>query len=293
MSNGATPTTPPFTPAITPSTFQSAYVHGTAPREQSRLSRLNTLINDSCIAELQLASHPVQRILDVGSGLGQLTRALARTAGSRVIGVEYSAEQVTEALRQAREAGEEHLAEFRQGAAENLPLSAAERGSFDLVHTRFVLEHVQNPLAVVKEMVSAAKPGGRIVLSDDDHDVLRVWPEIPGLAPIWAAYQRTYDRLGCDPIIGRRLVSLLHEAGATPVRNSWVWFGSCSGDGLLPAYTDNLLGVIDTAKERMIGSGMTSEAAILALVDAARAWAQRPDAAIWFAMAWAEGRRKA
>ena len=56
----------------------------------------------------------------------------------------------------------------------------------------------------------------RIILADDDHDVLRLWPEPPGLTDVWRAYQRSYDRHGNDPIVGRRLVQLLHQAGAQP-----------------------------------------------------------------------------
>ena len=122
--------------------------------------------------------------------------------------------------------------EFRQGDARQLPLRDEEWGTFDLAHTRFLLEHVADPLAVVAAaMARAVRPGGRIVLEDDDHEGLRLWPEPPRIRPtLWQAYQRSYEHLGNDPAIGRRLVSLLVDAGATPVRNSFVFFGSCAGD---------------------------------------------------------------
>jgi len=43
------------------------------------------------------------------------------------------------------------------------------------------------------------RPGGRVVLQDDDHDVFRCWPEPAGFDRSGGAFQRSYDRLGCDP----------------------------------------------------------------------------------------------
>jgi hypothetical protein len=134
------------------------------------------------------------------------------------------------------------------------------------------------------------RPGGRLLLEDDDHDVLRLWPEPPGFAPMWAAYQRSYDRLGHDPIVGRRLVQLLHEAGAAPVRNTWVFFGSCAGHPDFDAFVDNLHGVLAGALPAMAATGLPSGVVGSAL-EAIGAWRTRPDAAIWYALACAEGRR--
>lgn len=63
-------------------------------------------------------------------------------------------------------------------------------------------------------MVRAARPGGRIILEDDDHAVLRLWPEPAGFSSLWQAYIEEYKKLGYDPYMGRRLVELLHQEGA-------------------------------------------------------------------------------
>jgi len=267
------------------------YVHGTDPEEQRRLSRLNTLINDICLRAL--APRPGERFLDLGAGLGQMTRAIARAAGARVLGIERSAEQIAEAMRQAREAGEEHLLELRAGDAMSPPLAAGEWGSFDGAHARFILEHVPDPLAVVRAMVRAVRPGGRIALADDDHDILRLTPEPPGFAAVWRAYQRTYDRLGADPIVGRRLVSLLHQAGARPKRNDALFFGSCAGHPDMPAYVDNIVRILEGARAAIVAVGEVDRAGLDATVAALRDWGTRADAAIWYSMAWAEGERPA
>jgi len=269
----------------------SRYLHGTDPIEQSRLARLNDLINRRSLMELGLSGG--ERILEVGSGLGQFAREMARRAGpsGRVLGVERHPEQIRGARRAARAAGEERLVEWRRGDALRLPLRRGERGSFDLAHARFLLEHLRDPLAAVRAMVQAVRPGGRVVLEDDDHDVLRLWPEPPGFGPLWRAYIRGFDRLGNDPAVGRRLIALLHDAGALPERNTWIFFGSCSGSPDFKAYVRNAIGVVSGARSTIVGGGLLPAREFDAALAAFDAWKERPDAAFWFAIAWAEGRR--
>jgi SAM-dependent methyltransferase len=265
------------------------YIHGTDAAEQERLARMNDFVNQACLRELSL--HGGERLLDVGSGLGQFTRLLARTVGpkGRVVGVEGDPRQLGEAQRLARAAGEEGLADLRAGDAFNLPLRPEEWGQFDVAHTRFLLEHVRDPLGVVRRMVRTVRPGGRVVLADDDHDVLRLWPEPPGFRPMWEAYARTYDRLGNDPYVGRRLVALLHAAGTRPGRNTWVFFGSCAGHPTFEAVVANLLGIFAGARAQILAFDLIDAAVFDDGLRALEAWGRRPDAAFWYAIAWAEG----
>jgi SAM-dependent methyltransferase len=269
----------------------SHYIHGTEPDEQRRLSRLNELLNDACLAELRLQGG--ENILDIGSGLGQFTRAMARAAKRRVTGIERDAAQIAEALRQASAAGEQALIEFRQGDAIQLPLSRQEWGSFDLVHTRFLLEHVPDPLAIVRAMALAVRPGGRIVLADDDHAIERMWPEPEGFAALWRAYMRSYTALGNDPDIGMKLVGLLHSAGLKPVRNKWIWYGACAGEESFPDKLRNTIKIIAGARDVMLANRLIHESDLESALRELAAWGDRPDAAIWFAFSWAEGTRPA
>jgi SAM-dependent methyltransferase len=269
----------------------NCYIHGSAPAEQRRLSRLNELLNAATLRELDLQGG--ERILDVGSGLGLLTRAMAKRAGegARVVGIECDIDQIAEARRQACVCKEESLVELRQGDALSLPLRDEEWGSFDLAHTRFLLEHVSDPLGVVRAMVRSVRPGGRIVLADDDHDVLRLWPEPPGFTSLWQAYVRGYDRLGNDPYVGRRLVGLLHAAGAVPIRNNWIFFGSCAGMPTLPEIVENLQKILVGARTLILSTSHIEEDAFDQAIEALEIWSTSPDAAFWFAMCWAEGAR--
>jgi len=270
---------------------QPGYIHGTHPEEQRRLSALNDLVNTRCLECLALRGG--ERVLDVGSGLGQFTRRMAAAAGTRALGIEASGTQIAEARRLTAAAGEDTWVEFRPGDAAAPPLEPGEWGGFDVVHARFVLEHVADPLAVVRAMTRAAKPGGRIVVADDDHDVLRLWPEPAGLEDVWRAYVHTYERGGRDPYVGRKLVALLHAAGAEPRRNTWIWFGGCAGDPHFEPLVRNLLGILAGARAAIVATGRVDDAAFDAAVAATRVWAARPDAALWFAIAWAEGVRPA
>jgi len=270
---------------------ESVYIHGTAAEEQRRLSLLNdVLLNNASLREMALRGD--ERIIDFGSGLGQFTRAMARAVPrGRVVGIERNEDQLAGAYRIAAAEDEAKLVEFRRGDVLNLELPREEWGSFDVAHARFILEHVPDPLRVVKTMVRAVKPGGRIVLADDDHGLLRLWPESPGINDLWNAYIRTYDRIGNDPYVGRRLVSLLHEAGALPKRNTWIFFGGCAGMEIFDVLTANMAGVVRSARETIIGMSLFDAEAFDRVMEEYEKWARRPDAALWFSVSWAEGAR--
>jgi SAM-dependent methyltransferase len=252
----------------------SHYIHGTDPEEQERLGLV------------ELAPRLGDRVLDVGSGLGQFTHAIAGAVGpaGHVVGIERSPDQ----LAQAR-AIKPALAEFREGDAYNLPLRSGEWGSFDVIHARFLLEHLQDPSEAVRQMVRAARPGGRIVLEDDDHPILELEPEPPGFPALWTAYQRAYDRLGNDPITGRRLVSILHQAGARPSRATLISWSNCTGHEEFPVLVRNLIEVIRTSRAQVVRFSLLSAEAFDAALEEIDRWGLRPDAAFWYAVSWAEG----
>jgi SAM-dependent methyltransferase len=267
----------------------SRYVHGTEPAEQARLSLLNDLVNAPCLREARV--RPGERILDVGAGLGQLTRGLARAAGRPALAVERSAEQRGRAEALGAAAGEADLVEWRDGDALDLPLRGEEWGAFDLGHARFILEHVPAPERVVAQLARAVRPGGRVILTDDDHSLLRLHPEPPGVLPVWQAFVRSYDRNGNDPFVGRRLPALLEGAGLSPVRATWLFFGGCAGEATFPGVVENMAGNLRGAREAIAATGAVTLAEVDEAVASLGRFARRPGAALWYAFAWAEGIR--
>ncbi len=261
-----------------------------APGAQMRSSSGGSQLDLACLEQLRLQG--TEQVLDVGAGDGRFARAMARQLqpDGRLVAVEGSLDRLAAARGHAREDAEQGLVEFRQGSAPDLPLEDDERGEFDLVHARFLLEHVRDPSGVTASLIAAAHPGGRVVLVDDDHERLALWPEVPAVSALWRAYIRTHDRLGHDPFVGRRLAQLLHEGGALPTRVTVVPWASCAGCADWPDMVNDLAGVLGGARALMLAAGVASDTHVDAGLDELDRWSRRPEASLWYGLCWAEGR---
>lgn len=91
-------------------------------------------------------------ILENGCGVGMYVEHLSPFA-AQVIGLEYDFERAAEA----------HINSLHiiNAAGESVPLPS---GTFDLILSHEVIEHVQDDRAAICEMVRLLKPGGRIAL---------------------------------------------------------------------------------------------------------------------------------
>lgn len=264
------------------------YLHGTSDEEQERLALMNGLLNGPALAELELSAG--ERVLDLGAGTGLFAAEMARVVGPRglVVAVERDARQASAARANAARVGP--WLEVREGSAYEPPLAPAEWGSFDVVHARFLLEHLDHPARAVAPMVRAARPGGRIVLIDDDHSLMRFEPDPLGMRDLWDDYCALYERLGKDPWIGRKLVKLLADAGARPQRVAWIQYGGCSGQPSFPGLVENLAQVLEGVRAPLVEAGWTGERFDAALA-AFRAWGARGDAALWYPLPCAIAQR--
>lgn len=92
------------------------------------------------------------RILENGCGVGMYVEHLSPFGGT-VIGLEYDFERAKEARKNSP-----HIF---NAAGESIPLPS---GTFDLILSHEVIEHVQDDRAAIREMIRVLKPGGRIVL---------------------------------------------------------------------------------------------------------------------------------
>ena len=266
------------------------YIHGSSVTERRRLALMNELINQRCLDALELGGE--KRVLDVGSGTGQFTRMMSRqlSPGSTIVALELNPDQVQEALQLTEGDTSGCAIDFRIGDALESPLDEEELGHFDLAHTRFLLEHVQEPAAVVRAMVAAVRPGGRVVLLDDDHELMRFWPEPPGVAAAWRAYYRSYLKLNYDPFVGRKLASLLYEAGARPTRIQQLFYGACAGSDQFIGVVDNLVGVLRGARTTVLSASEISAGDYDDALSSLEKFRDLSDAAVWYVINWAEGR---
>jgi SAM-dependent methyltransferase len=96
----------------------------------------------------------VARILEEGCGVGMYVRALLPYA-DEVHGMDVEPDYLAQAVRGLPDA---HL---QLAVGEHLPYPA---GTFDLILSHEVIEHVQDDRATAAEMVRVLKPGGRAVI---------------------------------------------------------------------------------------------------------------------------------
>ena len=101
------------------------------------------------------------RVLDIGSGTGETTRAAARRAGpGSASGIDLSGRMIDLARRLAERDGLGN-AEFIHGDAQIHPFAAA---SFDLAISRTGSMFFGDPVAAFRNIAGALRPGGRMVL---------------------------------------------------------------------------------------------------------------------------------
>ena len=100
--------------------------------------------------ELLAAGH-AGRLLDVGCGTGDDTRALP----VRSVGLDASAAMIGEAARRG--------GAFVRGDAHALPFADA---TFDGCRADRTLQHLADPERALAEMVRVTRPGGRVVVVD-------------------------------------------------------------------------------------------------------------------------------
>lgn len=173
-------------------------------KRQKLLAKVLAPFMDRLLNVLQLPQD--LRCLDLGCGIGETTRRLARKLDNprEVIGVELSTDLV-EAAR-GFSSGLENRVAFEQGDVARLQFAD---NSFDFVFARYLLMHLPEPDAVLKEMLRVCKPGGVVAAVEPDFSYQRCYPDS------WA-YERMPALLGGlfpDPFIGRKLWSLFRESG--------------------------------------------------------------------------------
>jgi SAM-dependent methyltransferase len=94
------------------------------------------------------------RVLEVGTGEGQVARAVVDAGAGHMVGVDLAGAQIREAVR--RGGGPVYL----QAVADGLPFGD---GVFDAVVACLVFEHIETVDEAIAEVARVLRPGGRFV----------------------------------------------------------------------------------------------------------------------------------
>jgi ubiquinone/menaquinone biosynthesis C-methylase UbiE len=245
-----------------------AYTHG---HHESVLRSHRWRTAENSAAYLLPHLSPGVSLLDVGSGPGTITADLAAiVAPGRVVGTDASADVVAQAAADHTAPG----LSFEVGDAYALPY---EDGEFDIVHAHQVLQHVDRPVDMLRELGRVAGPDGLVAARDVDYEGVIWYPLIPALDEWLALYLATHRSVAGEPAAGRRLKAWAQEAGLADIRATaslWLfedaadraWWGGMWADRVLQsAFADSA---------RATGA---DDAQLQRISDGWRAWAVAED----------------
>lgn len=156
-------------------------------------------------------------MLDLGSGPGTITLDFARlVAPGTVVGIDASAEVVANASDRATAAGLDNVS-FQVGDAYHLDLPD---DSIDVAHAHQLLQHVGDPVAVIRELRRVVRPGGIIAFRDIVYGGAVWYPLSDGLTRWMEVYQELARTNGGEPDAGSRLKSWAQAAGLNDIRST-------------------------------------------------------------------------
>ena len=185
----------------------SKYVHGYGTPEQERLVEQaehwrHRLITDGTRLE------PGTRLLEVGTGVGAVLAVLGQEfPGLELTGVDIEPKQLEYARGHLERAGVD--ATLVEADALSLPFAVE---SFDNVWMMWFLEHVADPVAVLRVARRVLVPGGSITAIEVDYSTVRAEPTTPAIEGLFRAMVQAMAASGWSDA-GTRLPGWLRDAG--------------------------------------------------------------------------------
>lgn len=195
------------------------------------------------MTQLDMAKiEPGARVLDVGSGHGGGSHALAKRFGCKVLGYNIGPGQNARNLARAKELGLESLVDAVVGDI-NHPFPADWTNTFDGVWSCEVLCHAGDKAELFKEIYRVMKPGAAFVFSD-----------IMGADGADEKTLKGFTDRNATTVMGRpsAYIQCMKEAGLEYV--TW-WDGS----NHLETYFRDMIKQIHTYRDEMLSAGLTEQ----------------------------------
>lgn len=168
---------------------------------------------------------PGQRVLDLGSGVGDVAMLAARIVGpsGEVVGIEREPRSIAFARTRVDDAGLSNLRFVECDISQ-----AQHLGSFDAAVGRFILQFLPDPVAVLCGLSHMVRPGGVLAFQEVSYAPLLA---LSAHLPLWSACvtaaRDTVQRLGAKPEMGVALHQTFQEAGLpAPTTRMEVLLGS-------------------------------------------------------------------
>ena len=155
-----------------------------------------------------------QRVLDLGSGVGDVAVIAARLVGpaGEVVGAERDARSIARAADRIRELGLKQV-RFTQADVSN-PQNLPIEHPFDAAVGRYILMFLRDPVSVLRNVSSVVRPGGVIAFQEPS------WASFLGACanlPLWRASAAlmvdTFNRTGANTQMGPDLAAAFVRAG--------------------------------------------------------------------------------
>ena len=188
------------------------YVLGYTAMEHERLIRQAALIAPYTERLFRQAGiGPRQRVLDLGSGVGDVSMLLARIVGpsGEVVGIERDSSSIARA-------------EARASAAELLNVSFMQTDVsdissdklFDAAVGRFILLFLPDPISVLRGVARLVRPGGVIAFQEPSWiPLLGLGDRLPLFSRVLHLIHEASLRCGVNPEMGPDLYRVFQEAG--------------------------------------------------------------------------------
>ena len=198
---------------MTESKADATYTMGRSAGETERLIEQAQLYERVTLRMLRNAGvEPGMKVLDIGSGAGDVAMAAAQLVGPEgaVVGVDMNPEILETARARAQQAGHANI-EFLAGDALELELPR----DFDAVVGRLVLMYVADPGAALKQFVTHLRPGGIVAFQEAELTLYQAVqsPDTPLINQLVEWGLKVFQRSGANIGMGLELQRVFTEAG--------------------------------------------------------------------------------